>query len=73
MKLKPAWPEDRLKDIETLQLLLREVRTIDNGSHVIERLQRCIALADKLADTDYQSGRASFTQFLITQGWKEEP
>ena len=72
MKPTPAWPEDRRKDIETLQRLLNEVVMINNGGCVIERLTKCIELAEKLKAADYSIPREPFVQFLIKQACGEK-
>ena len=58
------WPEDRLDELDLLQLLVNEVQSINRGSHVIERLTRCIELAEKLDRTDYGKGRHSLMAFI---------
>ncbi len=48
------WTDDRCKDLEDLETLVREVRTINHGSSVIQRLIRCEELAEKLSRIDLE-------------------
>lgn len=61
----PGWTLDRREQIRTLQTLLNELMTLNHGSGAIERLQRCIALAEELRADDLTTCRSSFPQFLI--------
>jgi thiaminase len=72
MKMKPNWPRDRIHEIEQLQLLLNTVTTINHGSGAIERIQRCISIAERLQETCLKNARPSFTQFLISEAWKQQ-
>lgn len=59
-----AWTDDRCQELDELGTLLREVAAINNGSNCIERIQRCIALADKLKRDDLFKCRDSLHSFL---------
>ena len=59
-----VWDKSRCRDIENLRLLLREVGAINSGSHCLERIARCIALAKELEATDYRTGRVGLVYFL---------
>ena len=59
-----AWTDDRCKEIDELGTLLREVARINNGSNCLERIQRCIVLAEKLSRDDLFTCRDSLTNFL---------
>ncbi len=61
------WTNDRCKELEALRSLLCEVSTINRGSGCIERIQKCIELADRLQQFDLDSGRESFWYFLHAQ------
>lgn len=61
------WPKDRIDDLIALRVLIREVGTINNGSHCLQRIARCIELAEALDKTDYLTGRESFITFLEKQ------
>jgi hypothetical protein len=58
------WTNARCKELDALRELLTEVQSINRGSHVIERLERCIALAKKLDATNMDKPRPSFYRFL---------
>lgn len=58
------WTKDRAEELRLLQQLLNDVQTINRGSHVLERLARCIDLAEKLDRHDLENGRPSFMSFL---------
>jgi hypothetical protein len=59
------WTDERVKELQDLQALLNEVRLLNSGSAVIERMQRCIAGAEKLLHTNFDKPRANFTEFLM--------
>jgi hypothetical protein len=58
------WTNERAEELRELEHLLHEIQAINRGSHVIERLQRCIELADKLDKTDIGRRHQSFVAFL---------
>lgn len=60
------WTDERVKELQELQALLNEVRLLNSGSAVIERMQRCIAAAEKLATHDFSTPRDNFPQFLMS-------
>ena len=64
----PGWTLDRRMEVQKLEKLLSELTTINHGSGAIERLQRCIALAEELRYSDLGSSkqppRHSFVTFL---------
>jgi hypothetical protein len=55
----------RIEELVQLDLLLREVQTINSGSGCLERIALCIELAKNLTATDLKTARPSFMQFLI--------
>lgn len=59
-----AWTDDRCKELDELGTLLREVASINHGSNCLERIQRCIALAEKLSRDDLFKCRDSLHNFL---------
>ena len=61
------WNLSRLKEIQALQELLLQVSTINHGSHCLERIERCIKLAERLSKTNLNTGRSSFVRFLISK------
>ncbi len=59
-----AWDKARCEELKTLRLLLQEVRDIDNGNRCLDRIARCIQMADSLCAFDLNSGRRNFIDFL---------
>jgi hypothetical protein len=59
-----AWTDDRCKELDELGTLLREVAAINHGSNCLERIGRCIALAEKLDRGDLVQRRDSLHNFL---------
>jgi hypothetical protein len=59
-----AWTDERCKELDELGTLLREVAAINHGSNCLERIQRCIALAEKLNRDDLFKCRDSLHKFL---------
>jgi hypothetical protein len=65
------WTKVRINELKHLISLLDEVKSIDRGSGVIKRLQKCERLAEVLTKTDLENLRKSFVQFLIEQANEE--
>lgn len=63
-RAEKVWTEDRWKQLEDLELLLRECEGINNSNLVIERLQRIISLAESLRKSDLRARQQSFINFL---------
>ena len=64
-KVRPlAWTYSRCRELEDLGTLLREVATINHGSNCLERIARCIALAESLIYDDLVECRESLHTFL---------
>ena len=61
---KAQWTDERCKELEELGVLLREVAGINRGSNAIERIRRCIELAETLDRDDIVNGRDSLRTFL---------
>ena len=59
-----AWTDERCKELDELGTLLREVASINHGSNCLERIHRCIALAEKLNRDDLFRCRDSLHTFL---------
>ena len=68
----PAWPADRREELRVLRQLVTEVRAINCSSGVLDRLLRCIELADKLDRLEFDTPRQSFLQFLAAEATKEK-
>lgn len=64
---REAWSEYRVAQVEDLKRLVREVLAINNGSHCLERIKRCIDIAYELDSTCYDPVRQSFMQFIEHQ------
>jgi hypothetical protein len=58
------WTDRRCQEIFDLETLLREVGKINNASNVIERIQACIELAEKLSRSSFSDNETSFLGFL---------
>ena len=58
------WTDDRANELEMLRQLLIEVQSINRGSHVLERLRKCIDLAETLDRVDLAKRHDSFYGFL---------
>lgn len=58
------WTKKRIKQLELLRQLLIEVKTIDRGSGVLNRIKLCENLASELFDTDINRTEDSFYYFL---------
>lgn len=69
----PHWDEGRHDDLKALQRLIREVGSINTGSHCLERIARCIELAETLDRSDYRTGRMTFLNFLTELAIAEPP
>lgn len=59
-----VWTDDRCQELDDLGTLLREVASINSGSGWIDRIERCIALAEKLNRDDLLKSRDSLHSFL---------
>lgn len=57
------WDNGRCAELEMFESLLRELSSINSGSHCLERIARCIELGGKLSSFDL-SARINFKQFL---------
>ena len=65
------WDGSRIVELNKLRELLIEVTTINRGSHAIERIQKCEELAEDLWNSDLDSARPSFHQFLTDLAIKD--
>lgn len=65
------WTEARCKELSKLHELLREVSVMNRGSGIIERIQLCEKIANALTKTNYNTGRSSFYQFLVSLAAEE--
>jgi hypothetical protein len=70
--LTKRWPQDRIEELLVLQDLLQEVRSINNGSGALERIARCIALAEKISHTDLVNCRPDLLSFLFAKANSHE-
>lgn len=57
----------RIEELELLMKLLRNCNSINNGSHVLEKLQENIEISDKLLTSDLTNNRRSFMSYLISE------
>jgi hypothetical protein len=58
------WTDDRIAELEDFERLLREARAINSSNNCLERIARCIDLADDLSLTNSATHRPSFREFL---------
>lgn len=60
------WTNKRCEDLEKLERFLADIRGINNGSSFLEKVARCILLADELSTTDWVSDipKQHFVAFL---------
>jgi hypothetical protein len=59
-----TWTDDRCNELELLGQLLREVSSINHANNCLERIARCIELAEKLGRDDFFTCRDSMLTFL---------
>jgi hypothetical protein len=59
-----VWNYRRCQQLFALEKLLLEVGKINNASNVIERIQACIELAEKLSRSSFSDNETSFLGFL---------
>ena len=71
--LLAEWPEDRWTELVELRDMLGELRQINNGSGAIQRLLKCVEVAQKLTTTDYRGCRKSFLLFLEDRALPRQP
>lgn len=58
------WDDSRREELESFETLLRELSSINGGSHCLERIARCIAIGESLNAFDLSTARMNFKQFL---------
>lgn len=63
----PEWTDDRRSELNELNELLRAAASINDGSHALEKIERCIQIARKLTKTDIAGCRDSFFSFLCAE------
>ena len=62
-----AWSKDRKEELKQLNVLLSECAMLNNATGALDRLARINSLAKELTQGDLDTGRDSFTKFLIQQ------
>lgn len=65
------WSKEQKKQLMILQELLRDVRSLNTGSNVLEKLERCIQRSEALLHTDLTTAKPSFMAFLIDEANRE--
>lgn len=58
------WTDDRIAELKQLRSLLSECGSLNNGSGVIQRMERIIELAKILTETGEDFTRVDFMRFL---------
>jgi hypothetical protein len=71
--LLAVWPEDRRKELIDLRDMLHELRSLNNGSNFLGKVERAIEVADRLTRSDLAARRNSFYSFLENQAVTRHP
>lgn len=58
------WTPDRVEELKQLATLLDRASLLNSGSHVVEKILLCVELANLLRNSDINTPRKSFLQFL---------
>ncbi len=58
------WDNHRCDQMKQMQDLIFEVSCINSGNHCLERIRKCIDIADELRKYDRNSGKKNFHDFL---------
>lgn len=64
---KWRWTKTRVRELTTLEKLIRECQSINSANNITARLTKIIRLAEKLNRTSLGSGQFSFMYFLRMQ------
>ena len=64
------WSEERRKQVEQLENLLRTVELLDYGTGFLGKVKKCIQIAEDLSRSTLL--KASFLHFIIEEATKEE-
>lgn len=74
-EVKINWPEFRLAQFDMMVELIREVSAMNRANCILERMKKCIELADRLDRFDMDLRKSSFVQFLKDLAYErvEEP
>lgn len=68
-----GWTKGRLRELAELHDMLGELRQINYGSGAIQRLLKCVQVAQELSTTDYSVPRKSFLLFLEDMARPDHP
>ena len=64
MNVETVWTDKRVNELSVLRDLVRTAVAINRGSHALDKIGICIALAEKLDETNYVDFHESFLTFL---------
>jgi hypothetical protein len=65
MAKKLQWTASRCRELEQLHTLLVDAATMNHGSNVVQRIERCERIATRLNSSNLNTGRDSLFQFLV--------
>ena len=65
--LETSWPQIRLEELKSLEILLTEIKALNHGGDVIARIERCERLAALLTEVNIAEPRLNFVNFLKYQ------
>lgn len=61
------WSKDRKAELKKLQQLLQDAQCLNSATGTLDRLARINKLANDLLESDLDTGRPSFGQFLVAE------
>ena len=70
-KYKMKWPMSRWRELYELTAMLNQLESLDNGNHLISRLQACMKVAKKMNRDSLKRNRQSFMNWLQSQAFEE--
>ena len=69
--MSEAWPRKRRKELHELLEMLATIRTLNNGSNFIGKVQQLIKTSDKFDKLNLESAQPNFSQFLTAEAFGE--
>lgn len=64
--MSTKWTPDRIDELREIAALVQEASMLNRGSGIVNRIMECERLAEKLRNSDLDTPRVSFIQFLYT-------
>lgn len=71
--LDTSWPQIRLEELKSLEILLTEIKALNRGGDIIARIERCERLAGLLTEVNIAEPRLNFINFLKYQAVQSLP